>query len=514
MVSSILGVYQIMRCIPFLLIIASAQAGPGPTPKSAFDLTTDFPIPGSKGRIVADGPNLRFEQDPPGSRRVLVGTNLTGMACFPQTDDMAATWADDLRRRGYNAIRFHHIDWVIRDRGWSFKANADRFIAALKRRGIYVTIDLFSERASDVGAFKRGVLNGDRSIRDDWSRFAERLLTEPSQAKGCLAWNDEPTIFGLCPLNEDDPRFLKVQPNKYDSAYRWMLKRVRDIGYDGLVWGLNSGIDAQFAKTGAIFNVEDFHIYWDHPQGDQYLNTSGVRQYWQFPARQFPKRPWISTEWGSLAFNRLRGETGLFFAGQMENGGASCVLSFALATNEAMMAGKDGPLDQMALYTDPVRLATERVMVLLMRRPSAPSQVNWNKQWGSYSYTSPKYKLEISGDEPNRRADFLGSLDAKPLQESTRMLLIRFGDAQNTGFRSHVIRDKVVFKIDDRGTKPVRERALSNPFEFTTGRAPRAWSLDPYTGQRKKELDCRQLKPGTWQIKTISLNTEIVTSTN
>ncbi|MBC8063459.1 MAG: hypothetical protein H7Y17_01400 [Chlorobia bacterium] len=499
------------RLLPLLLLVTSAIAGPGPKPGSAFDLTTPFPIPGSRGRLIADGPNLRFEQDPKETRRVLVGTNLTGMACFPNSDAQANQWALDLKTRGYNAVRLHHMDWVIRDRGWDFKAGIDRFVAALKAQGIYVTIDLFSERASDVGAFKRGVLNADPRIRTDWETYATKLLNTPSRAKGCLAWKDEPAIFGICPLNEDDPRFLNVQARRYDPAYRWMLKKVRDTGYDGLVWGLNSEIDPQFLTTGRIFNVEDFHEYWDHPQGKTFLNTSGVRQHWQLAQRRMPSRPWFSTEWGSLPYNKLRGETGLFFAGEMQRQGASCVLSFALATNEGMMSDRLAPIDQMAFHTDPVRLATERAMVLLLRKPSSPATVNWNRNAGTYTFQSPQYQINISGNEAKRRADFIGSLDGRALDSSTRMLLIQFGDAQNTGFKSHLVKDRVVFSADNRGSTPVREIPASTTFELKSNQTLKAWSLDPYTGTRRKQVVCRQLNPTTWQVRPESLNTEIAT---
>lgn len=496
-----------------MLAVNSALAGPGPQSGSAFDLATAFPAPGSKGRLAVDGSHLRFQQDPPGTRRVLVGTNLTGMACFPQDDATANRWAADLQRRGYNAVRFHHIDWVIRDRGWGFKQRANRFIAALKPRGIYVTIDLFSERSGDTAGFKRGVINGNQSIRNDWARYAKRLLTDPSEVGGCSAWKDEPAIFGLCPLNEDDPRVVGAQIGRYGQAYRWMTQVVRNTGYQGLVWGINSGLAAApLVPLGRTFDVEDTHIYWDHPQGNNYLNTSGVRQHWQFPARTTPSKPYFWTEWGSLAFNRLRGETGLFFAGQMASLDASCVLSFALATNEGMMSGERAPIDTFAFHTDPVRLATDRAMVLLLRRPAGSEQGSWNKQTGNYTYRSSKHLIQIEGSDTNRRADFLGSLDGQALGSSSRLLLMRFGDAQNSGFRSHVVKDKVVFQIDDRGGSPVRELVPRSTYELRSSKRLRAWALDPFTGERRRSVSCRESRSGVWQIQAQSLNTEISAS--
>ncbi len=500
-----------MRPLSLLLLVTTAVAGPGPKDGSAFDLSMPFPEPGKLGRLIADGPNLRFQNDPKGTKRILIGTNLTGTACFPTTDKSAEAWAEDLHRRGYNAIRFHHIDWVIRDFGWGYKIHADRFLAALRKRGIHVTIDLYSSGTKDREGFKRGVITGNLATRSNWKSYAERLLTEPSQIEGVKPWKDEPTIFGICPLNEDDPRFLGVPSSKYDAAYRWMLKVVRDTGFDGLVWGLNSGIDGAFANTGRIFNVEDFHTYWDHPQGDQYWATTGVRQPWQFPTQRLSDRPWICTEWGSLPFGRARGETGLLFAAELQRRGAASVLSFALATGAESMASLKAPIDQFAFHTDPVRLATDRIMVLLHRRPTGSSRSEWRPDAGTYTYDSQQYRINIGGNEPSRRADFLGSLDGEPLSASKMMLLVRFGDAQNTGFSSRLLKDKVVFRVNRKGSTPVRELSVMTPFELSSSQSLRAWSLDPYTGVRKRELPCKRTSKGAWQIRTESINTEIAT---
>lgn len=500
------------RLVPLLLLSSTALAGPGPREGSAFDLRTPFPESGTLGRVIADGSNLRFERDARGTRRIFVGTNLTGMACFPTSETQARDWARDLAVRGYNCVRLHHIDWVIRDRGWDFKVHADRFIAALKREGIYVTIDLFSDRARDRNAFKRGVLNGDSRIRADWLAYSRRLLTQPSQVRGCLAWKDEPAILGLCPINEDDPRFIGASVDRYEGAYRWMVGEIRAIGFKGLLWGLNSGVDARFLSTGKRFDAEDFHVYWDHPQGDESLDTSGVRQHWQFPVRRLADKPWISTEWGSLAFNRLRGETGLFFAGQLSARGASMALSFALATNEAMMSDRLAPIDPFGFHSDPVRLATDRAMVLLMRRRGSNPKVDWNWQAGTYRLRSDRYDLQIEGEGSNRAAEFLGSLDSQPTQDSRRLLLIRLGDAQNDGFRSRLIRDRVVFKVERKGGLPVREISATGSYELRSNRRLRAWSLDPYTGRRLREVRCRERSKGVWEIRTESLNTEVAES--
>jgi len=495
--------------IALVLLPAISGAGPSPARGSAFDLSMPFPKPGSQGRVVRDGNDLRFDKDPHGTHRVFVGTNLTGEACFPTSNGQATAWARSLRLRGYNAVRLHHIDWVIRDRGWQFKANADRFIAALKRESIYVTIDLFSDRAKDREGFKRGVLNGDPKIRFDWATYARRLLTIQSGSNGCEAWKDEPAIIGLCPVNEDDPRFLGVDPSKYGQAFAWMIEVVRGVGYKGLVWGLNSGIDKKLVDQTTLFEAEDVHVYWDHPQGEKYFTTSGVRQWWQLPNPERKDLPLICTEWGSLPFNPFRGETGLLLAGEMAHRQASCVLSFALATNADMMTESKAVIDQFALHTDPVRLATDRAAVLLLRRPGQNPKSAWDGPKGTYDYESASAKIHVWGGGPNRAQDFVASLDRQPLAQSKRLLLIRFGDAQNSGFQSQPV-ERVINRVAKKGDLPVQEFPAKTPYEFDSQRNLEAWSLDSYTGQRLRKVKCEQTKPGHWRIQTDAINTELI----
>ncbi|MCC7230332.1 MAG: hypothetical protein IT203_08040, partial [Fimbriimonadaceae bacterium] len=341
-------------------------------------------------------------------------------------------------------------------------------------------------------------------------QYAKRLLTQPSGARGCSTWKDEIAIFGLCPLNEDDPRFLGVPSGSYDPAYRWMEAEIRKIGFKGLLWDLNSGVDKQFLPTAVRFDAEDFHVYWDHPKDDIFLNTSGVIQHWQFPNRMLPSKPWICTEWGALPYNRLRGETGLFFACQMAQNRISCVLSYALATNESMMTESSAAIDQYGFHSDPIRLATDRIMVLLLRKPGADSRMAWNKVDGTFTFSSASVIAGVSESGGRRRSEFLGSLDGLALLDSRRLLLVQFGAAQNSGFKSQLLKDKVVFRATARGTAPVKELPGSWPVELDSDRPIQAWSLDPNTGERRARLDCVKVAQGRWKLVPKSINTEIV----
>jgi len=498
--------------LPLCLVPTIVWSGPAPKANSAFDLSQPFPIPGSLGRVVRDGANLRFQKDPKGSKRIFVGTNLTGMACFPKDLSQANQWAKSISLRGYNIVRLHHFDWVLRDQGWGYKDRLDEFVAALKRQSVYIVIDLFSDRADNREAFKRGVLTASQGIRADWKTFATQLLTRKTSVHDCAAWKEEPAILGICPLNEDDPRFLNVPTSQYKPAFKWKLQVVRVTGYKGLVWGLNSGVDQSLLDAAKEFDVEDFHVYWDHPQGNRYLTTSGVRQPWQLPSRMLPELPSFCTEWGSLPYNELRGETGLMFVGEMVKRSTSVVISYALATNETMMEASKAPIDQFAFHTDPVRLATDRIAVLLLRRKLTGLRTAWETSSGAYRLESNQAVIQVRGDAAARRADFLGTLDGESVDQSKHMLLIRFGDAQNTGFSSHVVSDKVVKEVDNRGGLPVRELSVMGPYRFKSNRRWDAWALDPYTGEKVRRVPCAQIQAGQWQVETSSLNTELVAS--
>ena len=175
---------------------------------------------GTRGWVIArpDG-QFAFEKDP-GTARRFYGVNFCFSAQFIGHDE-AGRLAERLMRLGYNAVRIHHYEGELVDRSkgvsTAFKSDKldqlDYFLAALKKRGIYVTTDLFVSRpvfakeiwdgsAGDVGMdnFKMLVPVNDRAF-ENWKTFTRNLLTHVNPYTG-LAYAKDPTLAWLSMINE------------------------------------------------------------------------------------------------------------------------------------------------------------------------------------------------------------------------------------------------------------------------------------------------------------------------
>ncbi len=137
--------------------------------------------------------------------------------------EMADRLAERLARLGYNAVRIHHYESQLVERGPGgprLKAEQldqlDYFFAALKRHGIYVTTDLFVSRPvalADIydgetgpitqDEFKMAVHVNDRAF-ENYKAFARALLDHENPYTK-LRYADDPALAWLSLVNEDCP---------------------------------------------------------------------------------------------------------------------------------------------------------------------------------------------------------------------------------------------------------------------------------------------------------------------
>ena len=199
---------------------------------SVFDFSSALDAPAGKhGRLVIT-PEGRFEfADRPGERARFWGVNLCFGANFPDRAT-ADLMAEQLARSGYNSVRFHHYDREIQLKGgrsWDLDPEKlDRFdylFAAMKKRGLYINLDLYTSRAFSPEEFSElgfdpstdtSTASGEMHWRfkalmpvsekafETWSRFARNLLTHRNPYTG-LTWAEDPALVGICPVNEDSP---------------------------------------------------------------------------------------------------------------------------------------------------------------------------------------------------------------------------------------------------------------------------------------------------------------------
>ncbi len=178
------------------------------------------PPAGKHGWLIArpDG-QLAFEGDPESPRR-FYGVNLCFSAHYI-THEQADRLAERLMRLGYNTVRFHHYEGELVDRsqGTTTSLRADKLdqldylLAALKKRGIYMTTDLFVSRPvfageiwesaeGDLGMndFKMLVPVNERAF-ENWKGFSRNLLTHVNPYTG-LTFAQDPAIAWLAMINE------------------------------------------------------------------------------------------------------------------------------------------------------------------------------------------------------------------------------------------------------------------------------------------------------------------------
>jgi hypothetical protein len=156
----------------------------------------------------------------PGVPQRFYGVNLCFSAQFLD-HSQADVLAERLRTLGYNSVRFHHYESGLIDQdapdSLRFLPEAlDRFdylFAALRRRGLYLTTDLYVSRpvkAAELWEGDRGTIAQDAfkmlvlvhpPALENWKAFARNLLTHRNPYSG-LAYAEDPALAWIALVNE------------------------------------------------------------------------------------------------------------------------------------------------------------------------------------------------------------------------------------------------------------------------------------------------------------------------
>ena len=191
----------------------------------SIDLTGLLDAPAGKHGFVTVRPDGHFYFED-GTRARFFGTNVGGHACAPEKDK-ASVVAARLAKYGVNMLRLHSLDgrWgpLIDYRGGNsqhFDPEAldrvDFFVAELKKRGIYVYMDLLDYRqfrtadgVRDADEFThnwQGSMKGasifDERMIELQKDYATKLLTHRNPYTG-LRYVDEPAVAVVETTNEN-----------------------------------------------------------------------------------------------------------------------------------------------------------------------------------------------------------------------------------------------------------------------------------------------------------------------
>jgi hypothetical protein len=253
-------------------------------PGSALDFSGMGQLDAPAGKygypIVRPDGQLAFEQDRARPRR-FYGVNLCFTAHYI-THEQSDRLAERLARIGYNTVRFHHYEGELVDRsdGTSTTLDPEKvdqldyLFAALKKRGIYVTTDLFVSRPvfareiwpgeeRDVGMdnFKIAVPVNERAF-ENWAEFTRNLLGHVNPYTG-LSYAEDPALGWLSMINEGNfgNRLSSVSGKLEDDWRRawnsYLTRRYGDGAALAAAWGEDPGGDPVAGTVPLHKNVRD-----------------------------------------------------------------------------------------------------------------------------------------------------------------------------------------------------------------------------------------------------------------
>ncbi len=408
-----------------------------PTAGSALDrMSASTPPAGSKGWLQSRNGRFVFEKDPQPQR--FYGANLAFSACFMDKPD-----SDKLARRlamlGYNAARIHHFDTDLTG-GWTTSGSSstnldpdklDRLnylVAALKKRGIYVSLDLFTLRQIRENEIIPGLVGTDeykalqlvhQGARDNWKAFMTNLMNAMNPYTK-LRWKDDPAIAWICVVNENTmgsatQSISAATRALFDQAwqaagnsgawdfrtdegarfgarlhalsYAWMKSEMRKIGVRALLTDVNGWYDQKvLAPHRSTLDYVDNHNYWDHPSflggpwgppsrgwSDGGMATKELGRGMQNLAlSRVQGKPFTVTEFNFVAPNRYRAEGGLFMGALAARQDWDAMFRFAWSHSAASIQNASR-FDYFDVQSDPANLAAERAIISLFLHRDLPA---------------------------------------------------------------------------------------------------------------------------------------------
>ncbi|WP_418393262.1 hypothetical protein [Victivallis lenta] len=447
-------------------------------PGSILDFSGLLDAPAGKyGFLKNAGGNFEFTGRP-GIPVRFYGANVCFEAACPPKE-LADRMADEFAATGWNLIRLHHFDGMLSDRNsnsplavneWVFD-NMDYLIAACKKRGIYITIDLFTARALRDGEIAPGqkftageykaLIFIDERARKNFTDFARVLLNRRNKYTG-LAWKEDPAIAMISLVNEDTifhtvdssgyvrgayerefDRYLAEHrltpaPEIRPQLWRKFLSEIYSRGFAELrafceAEGVRAPVtDQNFWGTLSMtllrnqYDYVDNHFYWKHPVflGNSWQlplrvsNESAIGDYAGGVSGMAPTRilgkPFSISEWNYVYPNPYVAE-GAFLMGAY--GAAQewdSLCRFAYSHGSGRLKNEESLLGTFDVANDPMRMLSERAGILFFLR-------------GDVQPSKAVYPILLPADHLDRSA-----LDSYPVALQRLVLLGKTG-TQITG---------------------------------------------------------------------------------
>ncbi|OGV41130.1 MAG: hypothetical protein A2X48_12280 [Lentisphaerae bacterium GWF2_49_21] len=424
---------------------------------SALDFSFILDTPAGKyGMLkVADG-KLVFENRT-GVPARFYGVNLCFTANYldKETSDKLA---DRLAACGYNTVRFHHFDNELAAKNKNTTTELDPesldkleyLFSALKKRGLYITIDLYISRrlkAGEIPELKgpisehtefKAVVPVLESARKNWEDFSRNLLEHVNPYTG-MKWKDDPALITISLVNENTimscwdatPEIKKIYEDKFaawlkekglessdtvtknalmkkflvetnDKSFARMREFLNSIGTKALLSDQNMWNNVPMSLMRQQYDYVDNHFYWDHPSfpvkkwslPSGLKNTSTVSGFLSTPGGMIPSRlfgkPFMITEFNWANPGMYRGESGPITGALAALQDWDGLYRFAYAHAKDSIT-KDVASNYFDVGTDPINLLSDRIGILLFLRGDVkPSDISFPVVISSKHMDDPK----------------------------------------------------------------------------------------------------------------------------
>lgn len=409
-----------------------------------FRFLQDAPA-GKYGWITADSNGHFTAEKANGKRFRFFGPNLCFSAQYLEKAD-AEKLADELASSGYTAVRFHHYDGMLvrKDGKSSTELDPERLdqldylFACLKKRGIYLTLDLYCSRElrknelPPISGLKKYAMKPLLPVyapaRENWKQFVRNLLTHRNPYTG-MKWGGDPALFCVSLSNENITLRHWNGPAKelYLNGYKEYLRKRslltehnlnarnglffryladlnidmirelftflrKEIGYKGLITEINFQQNGILAEIRDSLDFVDNHQYWDHPNflpghGWSFpflhnqvsaLKSSAWNPRTIMPSRIFGK-PFTVTEINYVFPNGFRAESGPVLGAYASLQDWDGLYRFSWSHNAAGVQHKE-PINRFDIAEDSLSRIAERITALMFLRgdvQAAPKGIAW-----------------------------------------------------------------------------------------------------------------------------------------
>ncbi|MDD3154512.1 MAG: hypothetical protein PHS41_06565 [Victivallaceae bacterium] len=409
--------------------------------KSALDFSFLLDAPAGKHGFVQVTQEGAFQFEKQKKPVRFYGTNISFWALYMSKRDCDMI-AGRLARCGYNAVRLHHFDRDLVDRSDrkdSHRILAERLdqldylIAALKKKGIYITTDLYTARYPAPEEFPtlpkmahgyeyKAMVMISPEVRAKFKEWVRKVLTHRNPYTN-LSWAEDPAFIGISILNENSIFFIieqrcgarirdyyrnafeqrcrergiavtEANRNKlfhqfceklYQEYYQEMVKFLRELGVRAPLTDQNFMESPNYNSMRRNYDYVDNHIYWDHPVSlgtgltpMQFSNDTALRNRLHAPRLIMPTRIWgkpfTVTEFNFCYPNRYRAEGAPLFGAYAALQDWNAIYRFGYS------GGKDRALTEVSIEAfdcanDVIQMLSERIgMAFFLRGDVKPSE--------------------------------------------------------------------------------------------------------------------------------------------